>query len=198
MIDGDARVELRETDPGYRGTDLEKDALIHDVTSTVYSGVAGIASSSSSWERLSQSVTFLPPSPASLSLCFEANVSLLAERADFVKEFYDGRHIHIVGGKRLDPVIGQILKVTGLGRKSISWIEAERTKKPRDLDKRWAHLNSGRDVAVCVTGRIGHASSLAAATAARKALVPYIPIESANDIAMELEHLALRRTAVNE
>ncbi|MBF6445553.1 hypothetical protein IU434_26470 [Nocardia farcinica] len=182
----------RNTNPEYLGTYYEKRALAFDVTSTIDKNILGIATTPSSWEFETELVEFSPQPPNALALCFAPGIKLTEERANELRAKFVGKRIHIVGGQPSERVLKSIMDTTGLPARSVDWIPSERSQKPRDLDKKWDCLEPGRDITICVTGRIGHAQSNAARAAAKKAGVPYLPIEQANDIPGGLERFALR------
>jgi hypothetical protein len=92
------------------------------------------------------------------------------------RDRFAGARLHIAGDQPSDYVIAKIKEATGLDARKISWLAAEKSKAPRHLDNRWRSLKAGRDIAICITGRIGHASAAAAQAAANKAGVRYIEV----------------------
>ncbi|MEV0541927.1 hypothetical protein [Nocardia salmonicida] len=198
VVAGDSPIGPRTTDPLYEGAEPERQALIEDVSKTAGKNIVGIATRAEHWSGKAESVRFVPPPPNSLFLCFEPGISLPDDKLTLVHAKLLGHRVHIVGGQPSDQVLKQISTTTGIQRKMIEWIPSERTKKPRDLDKKWLLLKPGRDIAVCVTGRIGHAQSEVARDTAKKAGVPYLPIEKAVDIASQLEQFVIRELCKDE
>jgi hypothetical protein len=134
-------------------------------------------------------VTFLPPPPNQLELCIRPGAALEAESADAAHMFYSGKRVHIVGGQPTDRVIRAVTELAGLAPSDVTWLPSEKGKPPRDLKKKWANLRADRDITVCVTGRIGHAQSEAAAKAADGCGVVHIRVESANELIGRLKEL---------
>ena len=139
-----------------------------------------------SWSELTDYVRFDPTPPELLALCVNPLEPIEEEKRENAKMRFSGKRLHIVGGQPSEHVIARIKEMTGIDGRRISWLPSEKSKPPRDLDKRWKNLQNGRDITVCVTGRIGHASALVAQTTARKAGVTYIEVETANEIANAL------------
>jgi hypothetical protein len=176
----------RTLDPSYCGPAGLREALELDISGSSGSGIGAIASAQSFWSYAADEVFVSPPPPSRLALCFEPGATLAVELADRIREKFSEKKLIIIGGQPSDRVLDEIRHATGISRRSITWIASERSKKPRDLDRRLAKLDPCRDIVICVTGQIGHAESEAAATAAAKAGVAYFPIENRNDIANRL------------
>ncbi|MEU2005954.1 DUF2325 domain-containing protein [Rhodococcus sp. NPDC019627] len=168
--------------PEYVGSEEQKNALTRDVAGTAGGSIVGIASTRSSWSEDCVKVWFTPPPPSELEICVDARSPLAIETRATVEAALRGRRVHIVGGKPNQRIYKSIFEMTGIRESDIHWIAAEKSKPPRDLDKKWGSLRPDRDIAICITGRIGHAQSERAATTAAKAGVIYLPLESANEI----------------
>jgi hypothetical protein len=180
------------TVPAYRGPAAAANALVNDAARSVGSGVVGIATCEESWTARAQSVSFLPPPPSELELCVEPGSPLGVEDAKRTRKFFANRRIHIVGGQPIARVTVAISKLTGLPESEIAWIPAEKGKPPRDIKKRWSRLQPERDITACVTGRIGHAQSEAAARAAEGCGVVHLLVESANELPDRLKAMVVR------
>src|SRR5450759_14602 len=170
-------------DPRYLGTDDQSEALQLDSSGTVGKSVVGVATLGTHWVTQASEVKYTPPQPPQLYLCFQAEDELPLEQSAKVQSYFQGRRLHIVGGRDSPQVLGRIIEVTGLNYEDIDWLEAEKSKPLSDLKRRWSHLDAARDITVCITGRIGHAQSQAADKAARKCGVIHIEVESANGLA---------------
>ncbi|WP_406048224.1 hypothetical protein [Kribbella sp. NBC_00889] len=180
----------RSMDPEYqRGQRISK-VLEWDASGTSGGDVVAIGSHFENWATASLDVTFDPPPPNSLALCFEPNMELSIEVETEIHEFFIGRKLHIVGGKPDERVLAEIIEATGLESSSIQWIPSEKNKPPRKLADQWSGLKAGRDITVCITGRIGHAQSAVAERAAAKCGVPHIQAERASEISARLCQLA--------
>lgn len=175
----------REFRPGYLGADIYALALQMDVSSCS-SSIGAIGTLSRYWQEAAPSVEVIPPPPMELALCFDAGVELPAEARAVIARFYKSRRIHLVGGKRDQRVVAEITLGTGVPEDQIVWIECERARPPRNLDARWRHLDADVDVTVCITGRVGHATSENAARAAGKSKVAHLKVETAGEIVRAL------------
>lgn len=176
----------RRLNPAHLSETTIRDALEFDISGCAGADVAGIATREELWAHPSEVVSIDPPPPPQLALCFTPGAALHEELLAQTQDQFAEKRLIIIGGQPADRVVDAITKLTGMSRRNISWIASERTKKPRDLDKRLARLDPRRDIVVCVTGRIGHSESEAAAVAARAAGVEYFAIENRNDIANRL------------
>ncbi|MEV4207555.1 hypothetical protein [Nocardia salmonicida] len=192
VLECDASTEDRETAPDYLGKEEERIALIRDSISSASGDVIGIASASDNWAKSADFVVFNPSPPQPLALCMWPGLELVEEKNELVRLRLEGYRLHIVGAKKMGRTIEHITEKTGIPARSVSWIESEKSQKPRNLDSRWSGLAVGRDITVCVTGRIGHESSIKAQEIAKKAGVPYLPIENVNDIAKEVALYAVK------
>jgi hypothetical protein len=182
----------RLMDPCYVGTDDQSVALELDSSGTIGNNVVGVATLGSHWVTLASEVKFTPPPTASSALSLFSAWDRVAFGAICQSSIVlSCKRLHIVGGRDSPQVLVRIIAVTGLDYEDIDWLEAEKSKPPSDLKRRWAHLDAQRDITVCITGRIGHAQSLAAATAAGKRGAIHIEVESANGLADALVLSAL-------
>lgn len=174
----------------YLGSDIALLALSFDIPGSVSAGIRGLATDTENWDDPNSSVVKVdPPPPADIELCFTPGAELDVESVASMREFYLGRQLFLVGGQVENRVVAQIIERTGIEESAIRWLPCEKAKPPRDLDKRWKHLDPNRDVTVCVTGRVGHATSLAAASAARKSGTVHLQVEHVSEIVGALESL---------
>ncbi|GAB2566750.1 hypothetical protein [Kribbella endophytica] len=181
--------------PDYTGLKSAGRALEADATGTAGDGeehVVAIGSVETNWDFVSGEVSFAPPPPHSLLLCFKPGDELLAETKGKIESAFVGMRVHIVGGKVDDRVLAQIADATGVSVDKIQWIESEKGKPPRKLRKQWSGLKPGKDITVCVTGRIGHSQSAVADEASAACGVPHLQVERASEIANSLSEYALR------
>ncbi|HEY9311362.1 hypothetical protein [Williamsia sp.] len=186
QVDSTARPPRRSLDPAYVGGNRESEVLQLDISGSVGNEVVAIATIETSWSRMESAVAIDPAPPESLELCFEPHRQLSVERTGAIAGIFSGQRLHIVGGKASEHVVEAICRATGLSLADIEWIPSEKGKKPRDLDKRWGNLRPGKDIALCVTGRIGHSEARAAKIAAVGCGVVYFEVESVNEIAVRL------------
>jgi hypothetical protein len=176
----------RLMEPEYRGGQRISRILERDASGTSGGDVVAIGSHSGNWATPSPEVNFTPPPPGSLALCLEPNLDLSIEIQAEIHAFYRNWRLHIVGGKPDERVLGELIESTGIDGAAIQWIPSEKNKPPRKLAHQWSGLKTGRDMTVCITGRIGHAQSSVAEKAAAKCGVPHIQVERATEIAVRL------------
>lgn len=177
-------------DAVYLGHDQASESLRSDASGTCGQDVAAIASESDHWESAPAIIRFSPPPPEELELCTEPGQELRAQVAEACREFYLGKRVHIVGGQRVERDVLATQTATGLPADSITWIPSEKGKPARDISNRWSGLDPDRDVTVCVTGRIGHAQSAAAAAAATRRGCVHLLVETSRDLPDVLRKLA--------
>lgn len=192
VLECDESTEDRKVTPDYLGKEGERVALIRDSVSSAPGNVIGIASVNDSWAASAEFVAFDPSPPQPLALCLQPGIELAEEQNELVRSRLQDYRLHIVGAKKMNRLVEQISEKTGIPVQSISWIESEKSQKPRNLDSRWSGLMTGRDITVCITGRIGHPSSIKAQKIAKNAGVPYLPIDNVNDIAKEVALYAVK------
>lgn len=193
----DADCEDRAFEPTYVGGEDAYLALQWDIsgTSSAEDPVLGIGTSPEDWSDATASVVSVSPTPPpQLELCFDAGATLAAEQDESVRNYFDGFRLHLVGGRPDSNVLATIAETTGLSEGDISWIPCEKAKPPRNLDERWGGLRPTQDITICITGRVGHATSGKAKVAATKAGVTHLQVESANDVCGALRQLAARST----
>lgn len=184
--------EDRTMHPTYLGHENERSCLARDASATHGDEVLGVATSLRHWGGEQNGyISFQPVPPSRLVLCSRPGEELEAEILSDVAAFYGDKKIHIVGGKPNDFIYKSIREALGISKRRIDWQPSEKNKVPRDLDKRYSQLSAERDIIVCVTNRIGHSQSEAAEKAASKVGVPYIPLESGNDIPAVLRNFAI-------
>lgn len=167
----------RDFEPGYMGNEHQSLALQFDIVGTMNS-VAGLATSASNWSFATDHVTLDPPQPPKLPLCMVAGSELAAERQEAVFKFFKGVTLHIVGARPESPILERLALEIGIAETDIRWLACERARPPRDLDARWSGLAPKSDVTVCITGRVGHATSAKAQRAAKKADVVHLQVET--------------------
>lgn len=76
-----------------------------------------------------------------------------------VREYFDGSRIFIVGGRRCQNTMSDLLTELGIDEKRIVWIESELNKSPNNLKKRLSSIKWESDHLVLVWGRVGHDST---------------------------------------
>ncbi len=181
--DSSSEVGSRNFVPAYLGSAEESIALQMDVAGTRAATVLGIATDRGHWDDPSATqVKIEPPSPPSLSLCVTAGERLVEECEAALKAFYRGKRIHIVGARPVANIEATIRGRLGLGPSDLNWIECEKARPPRDLAARWRALLPGRDITVCITGRVGHATSEMAAKAARRQGVIHLLVQTPQQV----------------
>lgn len=172
-------VATRKFDPPYAGTHDCAVALGEDVAATSAFGLRGIATSSGSWLDVSH-VECRPTPPATLPLCREPGGKLDSERADELRAYFEERRVHIIGGREDARLVVAIKEE--LGCSEVTWLPSEKNKPPRNISRAWGGLVSGRDITVCITGRIGHAASGKAEVEARRRGVAHLKVETVNEV----------------
>lgn len=179
--------------PQYLGTLAQQEALQRDVSGVSGREIFAIATDVSHWQGGNVSIiSITPPPPSELEACLVPGIELVVERSSKIKTAFADKRLHVVGGQVDQTIISDLYDKCGILAGDISWLPCEKAKPPRDLGKRWKHLDARRDVAVCITGRVGHATSNAASVAAKRAGVPYLEIEYPSQLVRRLSEFASR------
>lgn len=184
----------RELSPNYSGNLEQKLALEFDVAGTVGAGVLGLATAEDHWDTSARHVYCDPPSPARLALCTEPGADLAEEQSETVKNFFYQLRLHVVGARPDAAVIADVVETLGVNEDDVHWLPCERARPPRNLGDRWSGLRPGRDITVCITGRVGHATSEKAQSAAAKSGVPHLRVELPSQIVSTLEAYAVEES----
>ena len=164
--------------PGYLGSPEHHLALQLDVSGTAGTGIRGIATEPSHWTTSSNAqIGIDPPPPPLLEACYRAGAPLQAEQIAKIRSFFSDKRLHIVGGQIDKKVISTLCSRLAIENGEVVWLACEKAKPPRDLDKRWKMLDGERDITICITGRVGHATSKSAARASELAGAPHILVE---------------------
>ncbi len=189
--DSSSEVGSRKFVPAYLGSAEESLALQMDVAGTCAAPILGIATDRDHWDDPSATqVEIEPPSPPRLSLCVTAGERLAEECEAALRAFYCGKRIHIVGARPDANIEATILGRLKLDPSDLNWITCEKARPPWDLAARWRALLPDRDITVCITGRVGHATSKMAATAARTQGVIHLRVETPQQVVAALASIA--------
>jgi hypothetical protein len=138
-----------------------------------------LASDEEFWGSRVAMLSCEPPPPRDVQLIFRPGESLHEQTIADVRSWFRGRRVHIVGGQRDSRLVERIAETVGISTSDIHWLSSERHKQPR-IAQRWVSLSAARDVAVCITGRISHATWNAAKQYG--SAVPYVEVERAGEI----------------
>lgn len=101
-------------------------------------------------------------------LLFDPDQEPTALKAEAVRAKFAGRRLHVLGGAPTASALADFESELGVPEERVTWIASEKSKPPRNLDKRWGSLDPDVDVVVCVTGRVGHKTWEAGDKAATK------------------------------
>ena len=178
----------RSFDPAYLGSAAEARALGCDVAGLALDDAGvGIASDPGHWSARVADVICSPPPPDVAVLCFIPNEAVAAEQRDRVRQGARAMRILIVGKQREPRIVQRIYDE--ISPRDVTWLPCENHKPPR-----LSRLNSisGSDtVVVCVTGGVGHATSLKLREITLGADAIYREVERASEICGVLEELLL-------
>ena len=174
-------------DEPYMGPSAALQALVEDLRGTYgpETGPQAIASVESFWDRNVSATGCLPPPPTQVPLCFHPNQPVANELRVKARESLAGMCLRVVGGRPDRRVLSELHERLAIPGDRVVWLPSEVNKKPR-LEN-WKDLNPHKDVAVCITGKIGHQGSDKASRYARNAGVDYFEVERASDLASVLE-----------
>lgn len=176
-------------DPCYMGSEAQDLALQMDITGTAGSGVRGLGTDVNHWADTSPTLVIRPGPPNELMLCAAPGQQLPHEVFSLAARFFHGKKVKIVGGQRDGVVIKRLNTELGIEAAAVEWIACEKAKPPRNLDLTWGGLDPDRDITVCITGRVGHATSMAAKAAALKRGALHLQVEYASEVVKELKLL---------
>ncbi len=182
----------RDFTPEYAGSAEISLALQLDLSGTAGTPICAVATSDSHWRGgIEETLRLNPPPPSDVEMCCVAGAELRAESRAKIQNFFAGKRLHIVGGQVDSRVITALCDRLALDPGDIEWLPCEKSKPPRDLEKRWSKLDPARDLTVCITGRVGHATSMLAAKAARKSGASHLLAEFGGDIEKSLVDFAM-------
>lgn len=167
----------RELKPSPRGDPLGAEALSQDLAK-VADVVEAIATVDRSWDTGTPETTSRPIPPDRFELLFEPGAEICTERLDLARRALRGRRIRVVGGRKHQR---SVERLEALGSE-VQWLLCERRKKPR-MSERWSKLDRARDIAVIVTGKIGHSVSDDAAQQCTKAQVVPVFVDNPEEVA---------------
>jgi hypothetical protein len=156
-------------------------ALAIDIAEQHANSMVGAASHPEHWEYSSDSVTLRPPPPVEMPLAFEPHAISEREKEARVAMRLQQARVLVVGGKQSVEVVTNLEGRFDLPVDQITWIEVEPHKHPNV--KRLMGARPGRDVIVCITGKIGHAESEKVVSIARSRGIDPLLVEKASEIA---------------
>jgi hypothetical protein len=174
----------------YLGTADAERALLRDIPVAA----AALATTVEHWAEDVAQLRCAPPPPETMQLVFAPGDDLQDEQTGEARLWFSGRKVRIVGGQPDARVVKQIEEELQVRPGDIEWLPCERHKKPA-MKKRWGGLDPANDVAVCVTGRVGHSTWEAARRCANASGVPYLEVETANGIVDGLIDLSASSSA---
>lgn len=151
LLDG-----TRKVSPEYCGPEIAHRALLDDLPAIDSSRpeLAGLATSSRHWCEHQSTARCVPPPPDTFELCFKPNGELQSSKRQSTSRRLHNVHIKIVGGQQELRIIGELTGRYSIEASDIEWIPAEITKKPNLESCKGLRT---QDVAICISGRIGHA-----------------------------------------
>lgn len=189
LLSSDVNGGADQVRPDYLGPTAALEVLLQDLPLSCFSpsAVAALATSEDMWSEVGTEARCVPPPPEVVELLFQPRGKLRSDRLERARLRLSGKRVKIVGGQPSSRVINEIVERLGLSESDVNWTPSECHKKP-SFDS-WRGLHRDRDVTVCITGRIGHASSQKAAIIAQRAQVQLIRVESASDVASEIERV---------
>lgn len=175
----------------YRGDSSYFDALKTDLSGTADTDVSALATAEGHWVGAeARSITVSPGPPEFIELCYKPDEELRSEGEESLRKYYEGKRIHIVGGQVDENIKSKILARLSMSQEDLLWLPCEKAKPPRNLDRRWASLDPYRDITMCITGRVGHATSIVAAKSAAKVGAVHVLTELPSGIEQALVDLA--------
>jgi hypothetical protein len=183
-----------EFEPRYLGAREFADALARDLTSCTEregGAVVALATRPERWKTGTRRSACQPPPPTSIELCMHPNDAVGQERLLRSRSWLKGRRLHIVGGRSEDRILSDIADCLGVPPENVDWESCELRKKPKLSS--WTNLRADRDVAVCITGHIGHASSEKALELAGRARVVCLSVRCGGDIVEGLQAMCADR-----
>lgn len=196
VLKTDGSREIHSIDPGYLGSPLSWQRLSRDLGDCVGEPgeLYGVATAERFWTVSAAAASCDPPPPASVALCCSPGEAIAGQPLEMVRDLLFGRRLRIVGGQVEKRVVDAIVENLGIEENAIRWEASERKKKPK-LEG-WKDMESGVDVAVCITGLIGHSSSDRASTLARKADVDWVEARSPGQIVKAIEQYFVAKLLV--
>ncbi|MFL2002208.1 hypothetical protein [Microbacterium sp. A1-JK] len=151
---GPGEAEALELTPAYLGEEAAQLAIVMDATE--HRGeLDALLSDYNYWSAPTDAINL---GSDAVELLIDSELEPKAFDAARVKRVFAGLHLHVVGGGATPSAIDDFAHRLGIPEANVHWVESEKSKPPRDLDKTWGSLDPQRDVALCVTGRVSHAT----------------------------------------
>jgi hypothetical protein len=127
-------------------------------------------------------------------LHFSPSMPTPEELATLRSKALSATRVLVVGSQPDVRLIAVLEDRLGLGG-NLAWVPCERHKPPRNLDAQIRGLAGSPAVVICITGRVGHATSGKVKTATNTHSVFLIEVETAPEVVSSLEALADRLLA---
>lgn len=176
---------------------LTADYLYHHTQQTLVDDLVGsslyetvvLGSHQSFWDSTPTTVGCIPAPPEAVIVHFEPGLPTADERLEAMRRWFSGRKVVIVGGQVDRHIQQALITDVGLDRTKLVWIPSEYNKKAANIPSVIAGLDPDRSIVICITGKVGHATSGSVEVACKKVGIKYNFVEHASSINDLLERL---------
>lgn len=167
-----------------------RQTLLDDLVGSSLSREVVLGSDIALWGAPPTTIGCIPAPPEAVTVHFEPNLPTAKERLLTRKQWFVGRKVVIVGGQ-VDRYIQQsLVDEVGVDSSKLVWIPSEYNKKAANIPAVIAGLDPGSSIVICITGKVGHATSGSVEAACKKNRLVYNYVEHASSIAEKLETLS--------
>lgn len=173
----------KSTTPTFIGPPALEPELLSDAIESLRRNGNGIVSFQDNWSPSLKEVAFDEDDiDSALPLHFDLECLALSKELKRILSVLSSFRLRIVGDKFREDISLRIAAECGIQLDSADWIPSEKNKVPRGLAKRWGNLRIDSDIAICITGKIGHETSGIASACGRQLGRQYLEVEFARDI----------------
>lgn len=184
VVVADERAEAPALSPRYQAGEEGEVAIGSDAASLhrKRDHLLALATHPDHWCEPGDTVSFEPPPPESLPLLFKPGSGLAGEVDLSVRRYLKKRRLTLVGGIRSEAALNELRE--RFAPAEIRWLDAEPGSR-LNLDP-LTGLNAGSDVVYCLTGHIGHETSIKAKQCCRSRGLELRKVAKASEVSADL------------
>lgn len=167
-----------------------RQTLLDDLVGSSLSHEVVLGSDKALWGAPPSTIGCIPAPPVAVTVHFEPGLPTAEERLQARTQWFVGRKVVIVGGQVDRHIQQALIDEVGVDRSKLVWIPSEYNKKAANIPAVIAGLDPTSSIVICITGKVGHATSGSVEAACKKNRLAYNYVEHASSIAEKLEALS--------